>query len=286
VDSQADDQFHDAVRNMFGPDAMELHYVQHELDHVRHMFTTGICSADGRVLEYGCNVGATAIVLSWLGARVDAVEVNPQFLEIARLNARRYGQDIDFREITPGTALPFPDNSFDLVVCNSVLEYVPAEQLHGQQRELYRVLVPCGRILVFGTSNRLFPMERHSRSWVNNYLPIVIDRFTGRPRARGVWPWTIRYGFGPMKDVLRNMRPEPLLALKKHTGSSRNSLRILRVLSAIARTLGLSLGLLLPWLIAVLEKEKSLSVVGERTERTPDTLNGWAIGKTHGCARR
>jgi ubiquinone/menaquinone biosynthesis C-methylase UbiE len=255
VDLQADADFRAAVTTMFGPSSMELNYVEHEFGHIRHMFTTGVCVARGKVLEYGCNIGATAIILSCLGADVTGVDVNPAALEIARLNAKRFGRQIEFLEINSGTALPFADNTFDLVVCNSVLEYVHPEQLGYQQRELYRVLAPGGRILVFGTSSRLWPKEKHSRSWFNNYTPLWMDSITGRRRARGVWPWKIRHGFGPMKDVLKKMGPDALVGVKDSIGQSGETRWVLLRLTGVAKLLGVSWGLLLPWIVAVLEKD-------------------------------
>jgi len=255
VDAQADADFREVVIAIYGPSATELNYVEHEFGHIRHMFTTGICSAKGKVLEYGCNVGATAIVVSCLGGEVTAVDVNPAVLEAARLNARRFGKDIQFLQITSGDALPFADGTFDLVICNSVLEYVPPEQLGHQQQELYRVLRPGGRILVFGTSNRLWPKEKHSHSWFNNYTPIWIDRITGRRRARGVSPWKIRHGFGRTRDVLKEMGPGALIEVRDRVGQSPKMRSILLTLSTVAKLLGTSNGLLLPWIVAVLEKD-------------------------------
>src|SRR5437899_12888259 len=43
------------------------------------------------VLEFGCFVGGTAIVLAMLGAKVTAVDIDPAKIELAKLNAERYG---------------------------------------------------------------------------------------------------------------------------------------------------------------------------------------------------
>lgn len=44
------------------------------------------------------------------------------------------------------TALPLPDNSFDLILCNHVLEHIPNDR--QAMRELYRVLRPSGRAIL------------------------------------------------------------------------------------------------------------------------------------------
>jgi SAM-dependent methyltransferase len=44
------------------------------------------------------------------------------------------------------TAMPFPDNTFDLVICNHVIEHVPAWETLAQ--ELYRVARPGGLVYV------------------------------------------------------------------------------------------------------------------------------------------
>ncbi len=43
-------------------------------------------------------------------------------------------------------ALPFPDESFDLILCNHVLEHIPDDRL--AMRELYRVLAPGGTAIL------------------------------------------------------------------------------------------------------------------------------------------
>lgn len=174
-------------------------YVDYEWEHLRHVAEAlPVALPNLRVLEFGCNVGASAIVLAQLGAQVSGIDVCTEIVELARLNARRFGHDdLDLHHVTDSSRLHWPAGAFDLVLCNSVLEYVPVDQLAAVQREIDRVLRPGGLILVTASSNRLWPFEVHSGRWGVNYLPRWLDAWSRKPRVRGVWPWAVRYGFGP-----------------------------------------------------------------------------------------
>ena len=75
------------------------------------LVAAGLCPVQGkRVLEFGCNKGATSIVLAHYGARVTAVDIDPSSLGMARLNTQRYGiRGIRFQGIEEGERLPFAD---------------------------------------------------------------------------------------------------------------------------------------------------------------------------------
>jgi hypothetical protein len=81
----------------------------------------------------------------------------------ARVVASGLGPEITVegpRVICDGRALPFPENSFDLVVSNAVIEHVG--DMSDQQRfvdEHHRV----GRMFIVTTPNRWFPVESHRR---------------------------------------------------------------------------------------------------------------------------
>jgi SAM-dependent methyltransferase len=226
--------------------------------HIGHLFATGLCPVDGReVLEFGCNIGATSIVLAHYRAQVTAVDISPACLEMARLNARRYGSaGIRFQPLHEGERLPFADGEFDVVTCNSVLEYVRPELLAGVQRELDRVLKPGGSLLVFGTSNRLSPVEMHSGEWFNNYIPRSFDRVSGRQRERGVSPWRLRRGFGPgYEDLFSGWAgTQRYIELKRTMGLNGWKLRMLSALGGFFAVSPLSVSLVLPYATVLLRK--------------------------------
>jgi len=65
-------------------------------------------------------------------------------------------------------ALPFKDNSFDVVISNHVIEHVQNQELHI--REIKRVLKKGGT-LYLATPNRLWPYEVHYKLYFLHYLP-------------------------------------------------------------------------------------------------------------------
>lgn len=102
--------------------------------------------------------------------------------------------------------LPFPDESFDGVFMNEVLEHVEDED--DTVSEAWRVLRGTGSLAVM-SPNRFFPFEGHGlrlgdRLGLNFPVPLVpwlpksvTDRFV---EARNYWPWELcalveRHGF-------------------------------------------------------------------------------------------
>lgn len=176
---------------------------------------------------------------------------------MACLNSRRYGSpEIRFEQLQEGQHLPFADHEFDVVTCNSVLEYVKPEHLADVQRELNRVLKPGGPLLVFGTSNRLSPVEMHSGEWFNNFIPRSFDRISNRQRERGVSPWKLRYGFGACYDDLFAGRSgaQRYIELKRSMGLNGWKLQLLNTLGTMAAVSPISLPLILPYATVLLRK--------------------------------
>jgi SAM-dependent methyltransferase len=65
-----------------------------------------------------------------------------------------------------GEALPFPSNSFDLILSHEVLEHVQDDQV--AINEIVRTLSPGGRLVLF-CPNRGYPFETHGHYWRGQY---------------------------------------------------------------------------------------------------------------------
>ena len=265
LDFEARERFRSTARRMsLDPENPWIGgYVDYEWHHGRHVLEcSGARISGARVLEFGCNLGATSIVLTTLGAAVTAVDVNPRYVELARLNAACYSLDqrIEFLHVPDTTRLPFVDDQFDLITCNSVLEYVPHAVVGAVQRELDRVLKPGGAIVIEGTSNRLCPWERHSRQWFVNYLPRFVDRFVARTFERGISPWQVRFGFGPgYSDAAMSDRGAAYFESRKRMGMSGPRMMVLRTLTRMLAPLHISVGLLTPTISVLLRKDRDFS---------------------------
>jgi SAM-dependent methyltransferase len=96
---------------------------------------------DGDVLEIGPGYGVTTRWLAEKGGRLTAVEVDPDLAAGVRAGL---GDRVDVHT-GDGAALPFPDESFDTVVCFTMLHHVPSPEQQDQLfAEAARVLRPGG----------------------------------------------------------------------------------------------------------------------------------------------
>jgi ubiquinone/menaquinone biosynthesis C-methylase UbiE len=104
-----------------------------------------VCSrARGEALEVAIGTGRN-LAFYPEGVRLSGIDLSPAMLELARERARELGMEVDLRE---GDAqdLPFPDGSFDTVVCTLSLCSIPHER--RTVAEMKRVLKPGGRLLL------------------------------------------------------------------------------------------------------------------------------------------
>lgn len=264
IDSKAKYYFDTLASNHgFNPnDTWVGGYVDYEWNHFRHIIQAYEFDLNGKqILEFGCNFGASAIVLAKLGANVIAIDVNATSIAIAKANAAIYGtqNSIQFIHIKDTRDMPFKDNQFDLITCNSVLEYIPNTILYAVQQEIDRVLKLNGVIFITGTSNRLWPVEVHSQKWFINYIPDFLDKwlFFEKKIGKGVYPWQVRYGFGNYTNIdLRNSGTSFFNA-KCRIGSSAWKIKILKIMNAILSPFKLWIGTIIPSISLVLQKNKN-----------------------------
>ena len=104
--------------------------------------------AGERVLDPACGTGiVTRSVAPLVGSRgkVVGLDISPPMLEVARSLAPTGETSIEWHEGS-GTEMPFPDGSFDLVLCQQGLQFFPD---HGAGlKEIRRVLASGGRVVL------------------------------------------------------------------------------------------------------------------------------------------
>jgi ubiquinone/menaquinone biosynthesis C-methylase UbiE len=261
VDKSAEKEFLEKIvaANLDPNDRWVREYVSLAWERARPFFAEKNLPRTGsKALEFGCNIGATSIMLAALGAKVTAIDVNRKYVDIAQANAKAHGvaEKIEFRHVCDTRQLPFEDSCFELVVCNSVLEYVHADHLAQVLREIDRVLKRGGVLFVLGTSSRLWPREVHSGAWLVNYLPRVLDpliRSVCPHFMRGLNPSRLLQRFDGYENLDRTDGGRSLLAARERMAPGWK-LAMLRLANGIAIRTGLSLGLLLPSFTVALRK--------------------------------
>lgn len=165
-------------------------FIEREIGRVR-VHAAGLCTTlvdhvgtARRILDVGCGTAGTtvALALSALSPEhVTGIDADATTLEAARIRA--LGHDlprdrVDFRHVPAGQGLPFDDDSFDLVTCVSVLEFLSTRDYRNRFiAELLRVLKPGGHLFL-ATPNPFVLHEYHSH------------RLFGDWRRNPGYPWS------------------------------------------------------------------------------------------------
>jgi ubiquinone/menaquinone biosynthesis C-methylase UbiE len=171
--------------------------IDYACDRFRKVIPEGTVS--GRILEVGAGTGFFLINLA-LGDCIDgelhASDISPGMLEVCRRNGTEHGFDIETK-VGDAEALPYDDDSFDLVIGHAFIHHLPVPGKAIQ--EMLRVLKPGGQLLIAGE-----PTELGDR------IATVVKRGTWRAfRAATALPGLGRYrredlkhGEGSEEDVI------------------------------------------------------------------------------------
>src|SRR5882672_3865730 len=109
----------------------------------RLLYLAGLVAPGADVLDIGVGDGTFERIASARGLRIHVIDPDAKAIERAR-NELGLG---DRAKIGTGTALPWPDGSFDAVVVSEVLEHLDDATLRGTLVEANRVLRPHGRLI-------------------------------------------------------------------------------------------------------------------------------------------
>lgn len=96
-----------------------------------------------RVLDLGCGTGHFSTYIKTLGYDVAGLDPSAKMLEYARQNF----PEISFVE-GYSNALPFEDNTFDLIISIEVLRYLDRKIVIESYEEIYRTLKPGGKTFI------------------------------------------------------------------------------------------------------------------------------------------
>jgi arsenite methyltransferase len=116
---------------------------------VANPFSLGRLKPGERVLDLGSGAGTDSLVAAQMvgpSGRVTGIDMTPQMLTKARGAAAAMGAaNVEFVE-GEVEQLPFPDESFDVVISNGVIDLIPDKD--AVFSALHRVLAPGGRMQI------------------------------------------------------------------------------------------------------------------------------------------
>jgi arsenite methyltransferase len=116
---------------------------------VANPFFLGRLDPGERVLDLGSGAGTDSLIAAQMvgdDGRVTGIDMTPEMLTKARTAAAAMGAaNVEFVE-AEAERLPFPNESFDVVISNGVIDLIPDKD--AVFAELFRVLAPGGRMQI------------------------------------------------------------------------------------------------------------------------------------------
>jgi ubiquinone/menaquinone biosynthesis C-methylase UbiE len=104
-----------------------------------------VLSPEHKVLEIGCGTGIISLGIAPFVESVVATDISPRMIAVAKSKAESLSiSNVEFR-VRDGYALPYDDQTFDVVLLFNVLHFVkePTALLH----EAHRLLKPAGYLV-------------------------------------------------------------------------------------------------------------------------------------------
>ena len=195
-----------------------------------------------RILDAGCGRGEVLFACARAGADVAGIDLSEAATEIARETLA----EVAGSEIVRGSvvALPWPEATFDRVLCADVVEHLDAAHARRAVGEFYRVLRPGGVLLVHTSPNRVFrrltwplagPMLRaaglrENAERIDAWLADALRYHVNEQTLHGLRRLVRRAGFADLRAWLD---PDAVRGGEHHLTAGLDSSRLVASLSAL-----------------------------------------------------
>lgn len=210
-----------------------------------------------QVADIGCGPGTQSMVWALHGHKVYGLDVNSDFIDVARKRASDHNLPIEF---CVGTAsdLPWADGSMDICLVPELLEHVP--EWSKCLDEFARLLKPGG-LLYISTSNKLCPVQNEFDlplySWYPDRLKKHYEKLSVSTRPELVnyatYPAVNWFSYYQLRDEFAKrgltsldrldfMDPDAHGSMKRRTIRTLRRFALLRFLVQLATPYSLAIG--------------------------------------------
>jgi len=133
------------------------------------------------VLDVGCGTGGFCIEARSEGAHVFGIDIDSKAIEICRLKASIHKIPLERFQVSTSESLPFEENTFDFIYCNSVLEHVG--DVKKTISEMLRVTKQNGILFMKFPDYRSFYEAHYKIIWIPK-MPRCLARLYLKIRGR------------------------------------------------------------------------------------------------------
>lgn len=147
---------------------------------------------DDVVLELGCAAGEHTLQLAPLVAQAIGLDFSPDAIRLARAQAQRTGSAAQFVQGDVADLGQFEDASMDKVLALDLVEHIPDDVLARMAAEVWRVLRPGGRLVVYTPSASHYVERMKAAGFLLRQLPghIAVREGAAYRALLGAWPWS------------------------------------------------------------------------------------------------
>lgn len=174
------------------------------VDATKWLLAQAVITPDTKILEVACNMGTTLMqIAQQYGAHVTGLDLDEAALDHARHNIQAQHLE-DQITLVQGSAfaLPFPDESFDIVINEAMLTMLVGDQKDKALAEYARVLKPGGILLTQDVC--VYPEDEETRSEITAGIsrainvhvePLTVNQWKDKFQSHG---FSTREKDGPM----------------------------------------------------------------------------------------
>jgi ubiquinone/menaquinone biosynthesis C-methylase UbiE len=114
------------------------------------------------VLEVGCGTGTLTLEAkeqAGASGRACGIDIIPGMIEASRRKAAAAHEEVTFQEGSIAS-IPFPENSFDVVLCSFMIFHMSEETRRKGIHEIQRVLKSGGRLMILDLTMPTQPIQK------------------------------------------------------------------------------------------------------------------------------